>query len=525
MATDLAQTQRQNGFWREMLAGWMSILTEPNLDTFRAQKNRTDSLKTVLGVGLLGLVIGLWVLAVKPAALVSGVGAEAVLVDLMRMIFIAEADFFIISLFIFFIARGFGGIGSFSQQSYLLSLVIVPLGMIIIAFLFVGEKLGLTLTAVLDPLSPVGVAGVIVILLALYGFLLLLFALQAAHEMQSSAVFYTLGAPFLAWGILRVVSMFVVGEENVITTQWFFIAEQWTKGTAQELLLGHIWLVAFSVSIAIVLGVMIGVFITWPAQRPRFSHLFILIPLVLFLLLWAASSGLFGEGMADQIMSTVKDWSRSLKRIDNLYFGPLLAIVAAIIAKPAAVGMIIAVFIIILYALFLVGEAASDLTLYIAGIILTIPSVALFGAMIKPLGIGPFNAAFALILYAQLPILRNTYTGIKAVTPEIVEAGRGMGMTEGQLLLKVKLPMAVPVIMTGVRVSIVMLIGIASIAAYIGNDTLGRYIFEGIYRAQEKRYYAGAILVAILALAVDYFLGWLQDRLTPEGLKGRKEAV
>jgi osmoprotectant transport system permease protein len=92
-------------------------------------------------------------------------------------------------------------------------------------------------------------------------------------------------------------------------------------------------------------------------------------------------------------------------------------------------------------------------------------------------------------------------------------------------LLRVKLPMAVPVIMTGVRVSIVMLIGIASIAAYIGNDTLGAYIFEGIQRAQEKRYYAGAILIAILALIADYFLGWLQDRLTPEGLKGRRETA
>lgn len=136
MATDLARTQRQNGFWREMLNGWMSILTEPNLDAFRAQKTRADPLKTVLGVGLLGLVLGLWALAIKPAALVTGMGTEAALVELMRMIFFAETDFFILSLLIFFIARGFGGIGSFSQQSYLLSLVIVPLGMIITAFLF-----------------------------------------------------------------------------------------------------------------------------------------------------------------------------------------------------------------------------------------------------------------------------------------------------------------------------------------------------------------------------------------------------
>ncbi len=203
-------------------------------------------------------------------------------------------------------------------------------------------------------------------------------------------------------------------------------------------------------------------------------------------------------------------------------FGPLLDILAAIVSKPAAVGMIGMVFTVILYALFLAGESASELTLYIAGIILTIPSVALFGVLLRPLGIGPFNAAFALVLYAQLPILRNTYTGIKEVAPEIIEAGKGMGMTEMQLLRKVKLPLAIPVVMAGVRVSVVMLVGIAAIAAYIGNDTLGEYIFAGIQRLQEKLYVAGAILVAVLALAADYFLGWLQNRLTPEGLKGRR---
>lgn len=525
MTTDAAKKQKQNGVWRDMLNGWMSILTEANLDTFLVQKSRADPLRTVLGVGLLGLVLGLWALAIKPITLGTEIGVDTLFVDLLRMVFFTEADFFILNLLLFFIARGFGGTGSFSQQSYLLSLVAVPLGIIIVAFLFVGAKLGLTLTAVLNPLSPIGVTGIVVVLFALYGFLLLLFAMQAAHEMQSSAVIYTLSAPILAWGILRIASMFAAREENVITIEWDFIVEQWSKGTAQELLLGHLWLMFFSVAIAVVLGVLIGIFITLPAQRPRISHLLILIPLALFLLFWAASSGFLGEGMADQIMSTTKDWSRSLTRIDNLYFGPLLSIIAAIISKPAAVGMIAAIFSIILYTLFLAGESASDLTLYIAGVILTIPSVALFGAMIKPLGIGPFNAAFALILYAQLPILRNTYTGIKEVSPEIVEAGRGMGMTEAQLLIKVKLPMAVPVIMTGVRVSIVMLVGIASIAAYIGNDTLGKYIFDGITRAQEKRYYAGAILVAILALAVDYFLGWVQNRLTPEGLKGRQKAV
>jgi osmoprotectant transport system permease protein len=520
MTTTIMQEQRPDGLWRGMVEGWVRSLTEPSLDTFRAQRSKADPLKTVVGVGLLGLVIGLWALVVTPAPLVTG--AETAWVELLRIIFFTEADFFIISLILFFIARAFGGTGSFVQQSYLLSLIAVPLGMVVVAFLFAGDRLGLTLAAILNPLGPIGIAGVLIILFGFYGFLLLLFALQAAHEMQSSVVVYTLGAPLVVWGVLRVASMFAAGEENLITTEWAFIAGQWSKGTLPELLLGHLWLVVFSVAVAVVVGVVIGVFITWPSRRPRLSHLAVLIPLALCFLLWGASSGLMGEELADSIMSTVKGWDRSLARVGGL-FGPLLDILAAIISKPVAVGMIGMVFTVILYALFLAGESASDLTLYIAGIILTIPSVALFGVMIKPLGIGPFNAAFALILYAQLPILRNTYTGIREVAPAIIEAGKGMGMTEMQLLRQIKLPMAVPVIMAGVRVSIVMLVGIAAISAYIGNDTLGEYIFAGIQRAQEKRYIAGAILVAALALAVDYALGWVQNRLTPEGLKGRRE--
>jgi len=236
--TDVAQTQRKNGIWREMLNGWMSVLTKPNLDTFRALKARADPLQTVLGVGLLGLVLGLLALSIKPADLVAGMGTGAILVEMLRMIFFTEADFFIIGLFLFVIAKGFGGIGSFSQQSYLLSLITVPLGMIVIAFLFVGEKLGLTLTAVLNPLSAFGVIGVFIILFALYGFLLLLFALQATHEMKPSAVVYTLGILLIVWGILRVVTMFVAGEENIITIVWGFFAEQWVNGTVQELLIG-----------------------------------------------------------------------------------------------------------------------------------------------------------------------------------------------------------------------------------------------------------------------------------------------
>lgn len=523
MTIEPMQNTKQNGFWRDLLNGWISVLTEPSLETFKTQRERADPLKTVAGICLLGLVIGLWTLASQVDSM--DVGSGILVLDLLRVIFFTLADFFIINLILYFIAKAFGGVGSFTQQSYLYSLIIVPLGMIVVAFLFVGEKLGLTLTAVLNPLSPIGVVSILIVLFVVYGFLLLLFALQAAHEMRSSAVVYSLATPLIIWITLRVVTMFVAKEENAITTEWAFIADQWSKGTALELLLGHLWLVIFSVVIAIVVGVAIGILISWPSKRPHLYHLIFLIPLAIGLLLWAASSGTMGEQLAETIDTTVNGWDRTFRTVDNLYFEGLLAIVAAIISKPGALGMIIAVVTIIMYILLIFGDSVSGLTLYIAGIILTIPSVALFGVLIKPLGIGPFNAAFALILYAQLPILRNTYTGIRAVPPEIIEAGRGMGMSEFQLLLRVKLPMAIPVIVTGVRISVVMLIGIAAIAAYIGNDTLGEYIFSGIQRAQEKRYIAGAILVAVFALAVDYLLGILQNVLTPEGLKGRRETT
>jgi osmoprotectant transport system permease protein len=519
MTTEAMGVEKRSDFWRDLIDGWTLAITRPDLEAYRKQKARADPLATVIGVGLLGLVIGLLALMIRPPFLVTG--DEPPLVTLLRVIFFTEADFFVLSLILFFVAKSLGGRGSFTEQSYLLSLLAVPLGSIIVAFLFTSNRLGIALTTILNPLSPVYVVTIFILLIAFYGFLLLLFALNAAHDMPASSILYTVGAPVLIWGVLRVASMFAAGEENLITIEWRFIADQWAAGTLQELLLGHFWLVLFSVLVAIVVGVVIGVLITWPPRRPRPSHAVLLVPLVIFFILWGTSSGMFSAQLGDTIMDTVRTWDRSLGRVEG-FFGPLMDILAAIVSKPAAIGAIGVLVTLIFYALLIAGERASELTLYIAGIILTIPSVALFGVMIRPLGIGPFNAAFALILYAQLPILRNTYTGIKEVAAEIVEAGRGMGMTEMQLLTRVKLPMSIPVIMTGVRVSIVMLVGIAAIAAYIGNDTLGDYIFAGIQRAQEKRYIAGAILIAVLALAVDYFMGWLQNRLTPEGLKGRR---
>lgn len=166
---------------------------------------------------------------------------------------------------------------------------------------------------------------------------------------------------------------------------------------------------------------------------------------------------------------------------------------------------------------------ASRVVLAIAAIIMTIPSAALFGLMIPPLsligqGIGLVPAILALFLYAQLPILRNTTTAIANVDPALRESATGMGMTAVQRLWRVELPLAVPLIMTGVRVAVVINIGIATIATYIGAGGLGSLINRGISQSDPRQLLAGAILVSAIAIASDYLLAWLQKVLTPKGV-------
>ncbi len=151
----------------------------------------------------------------------------------------------------------------------------------------------------------------------------------------------------------------------------------------------------------------------------------------------------------------------------------------------------------------------------IANILQTIPSLALFGLLIPvPIigGIGATPAIVALTLYSLLPIIRNTYTGITGVDPAIREAGRGMGMTDKQLLLQVEIPLALGVILAGVRVATVIAIGIATIAAAIGAGGLGEFIFSGIAVVNNQLILAGAIPSAGLALLADLLIGWLEGR-------------
>ncbi len=149
----------------------------------------------------------------------------------------------------------------------------------------------------------------------------------------------------------------------------------------------------------------------------------------------------------------------------------------------------------------------------------TIPSLALLGFMIPLMGIGEAPAIVALTIYGLLPVLRNTYTGIVGVTPAVVEAGIGMGMTSRQVLFMVELPMALPVIMAGIRTATVLLIGVATLAALIGAGGLGDLIFRGISMANSELILAGALPAALLALIFDYVLKRVELLAQPKGLQ------
>lgn len=169
------------------------------------------------------------------------------------------------------------------------------------------------------------------------------------------------------------------------------------------------------------------------------------------------------------------------------------------------------------------NQYLADTVLQMASITLTIPSIALFGVMIPIFslinqGIGFVPAFVALVLYSQLPIIRNTYTGIKNVNPEMRDAAIGMGMKTHQRLLRVEIPNALPVIMAGVRTAVVMNIGIAVIAAYIGAGGLGVLITQGISRGDNYLIISGSIAVAILAIIADSILLLIQKRFTKKAI-------
>ncbi len=192
--------------------------------------------------------------------------------------------------------------------------------------------------------------------------------------------------------------------------------------------------------------------------------------------------------------------------LEHLWLVAISTLIAAVVGIP--LGVMIARW-----------PAFNKPVLTVANIVQTIPSLALFGFLLPVPWLGDRAerlAILALTLYALLPLIRNTYTGIRGVDPAVVEAGRAMGLTEGQLLWQVQLPLASSVILSGLRIAIVISVGLATIAAAIGAGGLGELIFRGLAMVNNQLILAGAIPAAVLALLADFSLGWLEARLRPQ---------
>lgn len=164
----------------------------------------------------------------------------------------------------------------------------------------------------------------------------------------------------------------------------------------------------------------------------------------------------------------------------------------------------------------------ANFILGLLNVLQTIPSFAILALFIPLLGIGLVPAIVALFLYSLMPILRNTYIGIRDVKKDLIEAGIGMGMTEWERIRLVEIPLATPVIMSGIRLATVFLIGWATLASYIGAGGLGDYIFSGMNLYKPEYILAGAIPVTLLALVTDLFLGKVETWVTPKGIRKSK---
>jgi osmoprotectant transport system permease protein len=182
-----------------------------------------------------------------------------------------------------------------------------------------------------------------------------------------------------------------------------------------------------------------------------------------------------------------------------------------------AIAMVLAIAIGVPLGMYIVQRSAlRRLALGAASIFQTIPSLALFGFLIPvPFigGIGRRTAIVALVLYALLPILRNTYVGLTGIDPPVLEAAEAMGMTDAQILWRVRFPLALSVILAGIRTATVITIGVATIAAAIGAGGLGTFIFRGVAMVSDAVILAGAIPAAMLAILADTLLGLLERRL------------
>lgn len=154
-----------------------------------------------------------------------------------------------------------------------------------------------------------------------------------------------------------------------------------------------------------------------------------------------------------------------------------------------------------------------------ANVVQAIPSLALLGFLIPVLGIGSKPAIIMVFLYSLLPIIKNTYTGLSSINPDTLEAARGIGMTNNQILRIIQIPLALPIIMTGIRISAVTAVGLMTIAAFVGAGGLGYMVFSGVQTVNNHMILAGAIPACLLALLMDFIVGKVEKMVTPPGIK------
>ena len=187
--------------------------------------------------------------------------------------------------------------------------------------------------------------------------------------------------------------------------------------------------------------------------------------------------------------------------------------------KIAGIAIVLAGIMGLLFGIFIAEkEFMAPVILTLANIFYTIPSISLLGILIPFTGIGDKTAIIALTLYGLMPMIRNTYTGICGVSQEIIQAARGMGSTDIQILWRIKLPLALGVILAGVRNMVVMTLSVTAIAAFIGAGGLGVAIYRGITIYNPALTFAGSVLIALLALIADLLLGILENYVKKRGV-------
>ncbi len=205
----------------------------------------------------------------------------------------------------------------------------------------------------------------------------------------------------------------------------------------------------------------------------------------------------------------IKNNSRIIEYSGN-HFSLVLTVLAFSLVLWISVGLLISKY-----------DRFANSVIGLANILFVIPSVSLFGLFvtIPQLGLGRKSAALALILYAMMPLVRNVYRGVKSVDRSVIEAGRGMGMSATQILFQIQIPMAWPVVFAGIRVTVVMITGMATVATFIGERNLGRLIHHGITRGNADMIIAGAVVVSLIALVLDFIMGKIEKKVTSPGLR------